>query len=76
MDIHASMFPEKIGVREGYSSDSTYQVVIKMDETSAIHLTIGQARGLWHELGAVLQSEDHDVKWGKHAADGPVTYSD
>jgi hypothetical protein len=47
-------------------------VGIKLDETSTIHITIDQARSLWHELGAVLQSADHSVKFGLHAADSKV----
>jgi hypothetical protein len=68
MDIHASMFPDEIKVRDNFNRDSKYQVGIKLDGTSTIHITLDQARSLWHELGAVLQSEDHDVKFGLHAA--------
>ncbi len=76
MDIHGSIFPETIKVREGFNSDSKYQVGVSMDTTVTIHLTLAQARSLWHELGAVLQSEDHEQKVGKHAAGGTTVVDD
>jgi len=72
MDIYASMFPDEIKVTDNFNRDRKYQVRIKLDETSTIHITIDQARSLWHELGAVLQPADHSVKFGLHAADSKV----
>jgi hypothetical protein len=72
MDIHASMFPDEIKVRDNFNRDSKYQVGIKLDGTSTIHITLDQAHSLWHELGAVLQSAARDVKFGLHAADSKV----
>ena len=48
---------------------------IKLDETSTIHITIDQARSLWHELGAVLQSEEKDAE-DRAAYEAQMKYPD
>jgi len=61
MDIHASVFPKTITVRDTPGTDPRWPVTVHIDKTVRCHLTVDLARDLWHELIAVLQAYDHDA---------------
>jgi hypothetical protein len=72
MFITAGIFPDKITVLDDSKTTTRWKLTMVVGDDINVHLTIDQARSLWHELGAVLQTEDHDVKFGLHAADSKV----
>ena len=61
MDMHASLFPAEVKATGDEKTISSYKVDLRMDNSVVVHLKLEQARSLWHELGAVLQSLDHDA---------------
>jgi hypothetical protein len=66
MEIHGSIFPETVTALTGVDADRKWPARVKIDETVNMHLTLEQTRSLWHELGFVLQSEDHEFRSGAH----------
>ena len=68
MFITMGIFPDKIKVLDDKDTTTHWKVTVVVGEDTNIHLTLEQARGLWHALGAVLQSEDETPSTGKHVA--------
>jgi hypothetical protein len=64
MSIEFSGAPDTIKVREGKNINEWRPVTIDVDDGNFLFLTIEQARSLWHEFGAVFQSEEHNEKFG------------
>ena len=60
MDINASLFPAEVKATGDERTMTSYKVDLRMDNSVIVHLKLEQAYSLWHELGAVLQSLDHD----------------
>lgn len=61
MLINASLFPEQIKAFENSSNVGNWSSCLCLDNGVHIHLNLEQTRGLWSELGAVLQSLAHDT---------------
>jgi hypothetical protein len=61
--IHSAIFPSSLSVTDG-GEHSSYPVVVALEEDPAgfpiatLNLTYEQARQLWDELGAALQSAE------------------
>lgn len=62
MDINASLFPAEVKATGDEKTRTSYKVDLRMDNSVIVHLKLEQARSLWHELGVVLQSLDHDAE--------------
>ena len=60
MHFHGS--PSSISVAEIALKDTDTPITIVIDKFNYVFLTLEQTRSLWHELGAVLQSLDHDAE--------------
>ena len=60
MAMHFHGAPGSISVKETVLKDTDTPITIVIDKFNYVFLTLEQARSLWHELGAVLQSLDHD----------------
>lgn len=60
MAIHFGGSPGSISAEETVLKDTDTPITMVIDKFNYVFLTPEQARSLWHELGAVLQSLDHD----------------
>ena len=63
MDITGASSPRRSGVRTGLRQTAS-AVRVTMDSTVNVHLTLDLARELWHDLGAVLQSDGPRTEGG------------
>lgn len=61
MAMHFHGSPGNITAEETTLKDTDTPITIVIDKFNYVFLTLEQARSLWHELGAVLQSLDHDT---------------
>ena len=61
MAMHFNGSPGNIVAEETILHHSDTPITIVIDTFNYVFLTLEQARSLWHELGAVLQSLDHDA---------------
>ncbi len=68
MFITMGIFPDKIKVLDDKDTTTHWKVTVVVDEDTNIHLTLEQARSLWHELGAVLAELLELAASGKHSA--------
>ena len=59
MAIYVNGSPSSISVAETVLKDTDTPITMVIDKSNYVFLTPEQARSLWHELGAVLQSLDH-----------------
>ena len=75
MSVQVSMFPETISVREDKRPDMRWPIDVQIDNKQYVYLTADLARELWHDLGAVLQSVDHELKAGAHEAGYVAAYN-
>ena len=62
MFITLGIFPDEVKAVEHKIGTSPRTVLLRLDGDQTVYLTLDQARGLWHELGAVLQSEDKAIE--------------
>ena len=60
MAIYVNGSPSSISVAETVLKDTDTPITVVIDDFNYLFLTPEQTRSLWHELGAVLQSIDHD----------------
>jgi hypothetical protein len=75
MFITAGIFPEQITAKDDSDTTTRWKVTVKLDDDINVHLTLEQARSLWHELGAVLQSEEKDAE-DRAAYEAQMKYPD
>ena len=61
MAMHFNGSPGNIVAEETILKNTDTPITIVIDTFNYVFLTLEQARSLWHELGAVLQSLDHDA---------------
>ena len=59
MAMHFNGSPGNIVAEETILKNTDTPITIVIDTFNYVFLTLEQARSLWHELGAVLQSLDH-----------------
>ena len=62
MAMHFNGSPGNIVAEETLLKNTDTPITIVIDTFNYVFLTLEQARSLWHELGAVLQSLDHDAE--------------
>ena len=62
MAMHFHGSPGNITAEETSRKDTDTPITVVIDDFNYVFLTLEQARSLWHELGAVLQSLDHDAE--------------
>jgi len=75
MFITYGVFPDKVSAKESTLATSDRQTIIDLDGQGNLYLTVEQTRSLWHELGAVLQSEEKDAE-DRAAYEAQMKYPD
>jgi hypothetical protein len=62
MAVQFTSVPDKITANETIELSRSWHPVTISTDGSYLFLSLEQARSLWYELGAVLQSEDARIK--------------